>query len=294
MNSIQDCYVMNNGMKIPCMGFGTYKTAENQDVRVLKDAIRSGYRYFDTASLYHTETELGIAIRESKLPREDFFVVSKLWADQMGYHETKKALQESLERLQMDSIDIYLIHWPRISEKVTNWKQLNIDTWKAMEELVGEGKTKAIGLSNFLPHHIEVIMENCEIKPVVNQLELHPGYMQYATVQYCKERGILVQAWSPLGRQRIMNHPLLKELAAKYKVSVAQVCLRFLHQLDIIPLPKASTFERMKENQNIFGFEISREDMYRILTLPECGWSGEFPDPEFAQKKNDRKVVATS
>ena len=290
MKSIYDCYTMNNGMKIPCMGFGTYKAAEGNDATVIKTAIEAGFRYFDTASLYYTEEALGQAIKESGIPREEFFIVSKMWTDQMGYDNVKKALEESLAKLQMDYLDIYLIHWPRSSENYEEWKSITKDTWKAMEELQKEGKIRALGLSNFLPHHIKHILEICEVKPVVNQLELHPGYMQYATVKYCEEHDILVQAWSPLGRFRMADNALLMHLLEKYQVSFAQLCLRFLIQLGIIPLPKASSMERMKQNMDVFGFDIEEEDMYRILTMPECGWSGEYPDPELALKKSCMKI----
>lgn len=277
-------------MKIPCMGFGTYKAAEGNDATVIKTAIEAGFRYFDTASLYYTEEALGQAIKESGIPREEFFIVSKMWTDQMGYDNVKKALEESLAKLQMDYLDIYLIHWPRSSENYEEWKSITKDTWKAMEELQKEGKIRALGLSNFLPHHIKHILEICEVKPVVNQLELHPGYMQYATVKYCEEHDILVQAWSPLGRFRMADNALLMHLLEKYQVSFAQLCLRFLIQLGIIPLPKASSMERMKQNMDVFGFDIEEEDMYRILTMPECGWSGEYPDPELALKKSCMKI----
>ena len=290
MNSIYDCYTMNNGMKIPCMGFGTYKAAEGNDATVIKTAIEAGYRYFDTASLYYTEEALGQAIKESGIPREEFFIVSKMWTDQLGYDKVKIALEESLTKLQMDYLDIYLIHWPRASENYNEWKSVCTDTWKAMEALQKEGKIKALGLSNFLPHHMKHILDNCEIKPVVNQLELHPGYMQYATLKYCEDHDILVQAWSPLGRFRMADNPLLIQMTEKYNVSFAQLCLRFLIQLGIIPLPKASSMERMKQNMDVFGFEIEEEDMYRILTMPECGWSGEYPDPELALKKSCMKI----
>lgn len=178
MESIYDCFKLNNGMKIPCVGFGTYKAAERNNVEVLKTAIEAGYRYFDTASFYQTEDFLGQAIRESNLPREDFFLVSKMWKDEMGYQQTKDALEKSLKRLGTDYLDIYLIHWPRPSADCENWKELDLETWRAMEELQKEGKIRGLGLSNFLPHHIKNILENGTVKPVVNQLELHPGYMQ--------------------------------------------------------------------------------------------------------------------
>jgi len=284
MESIYDCFKLNNGMKIPCVGFGTYKAAERNNVEVLKTAIEAGYRYFDTASFYQTEDFLGQAIRESNLPREDFFLVSKMWKDEMGYQQTKDALEKSLKRLGTDYLDIYLIHWPRPSADCENWKELDLETWRAMEELQKEGKIRGLGLSNFLPHHIKNILENGTVKPVVNQLELHPGYMQQAAVQYCKEHGIQMQAWSPIGRRRILEDGLILELAGKYQVSSAQLCLRFLLQNDIIPLPKSSSMERMKQNMDLFHFEISEEDVSRLATMPQAGWSGEHPDPELAQK----------
>ena len=284
MESIYDCFKLNNDMKIPCVGFGTYKAAEGNHVEVLKTAIEAGYRYFDTASFYQTEDFLGQAIRESNLPREDFFLVSKMWKDEMGYQQTKDALEKSLKRLGTDYLDIYLIHWPRPSADCENWKELDLETWRAMEELQKEGKIRGLGLSNFLPHHIKNILENGTVKPVVNQLELHPGYMQQAAVQYCKEHGIQMQAWSPIGRRRILEDGLILELAGKYQVSPAQLCLRFLLQNDIIPLPKSSSMERMKQNMDLFHFEISEEDVSRLATMPQAGWSGEHPDPELAQK----------
>ena len=284
MESIYDCFKLNNDMKIPCVGFGTYKAAEGNNVEVFKTAIEAGYRYFDTASFYQTEDFLGQAIRESNLPREDFFLVSKMWKDEMGYQQTKDALEKSLKRLGTDYLDIYLIHWPRPSADCENWKELDLETWRAMEELQKEGKIRGLGLSNFLPHHIKNILENGTVKPVVNQLELHPGYMQQAAVQYCKEHGIQMQAWSPIGRRRILEDGLILELAGKYQVSPAQLCLRFLLQNDIIPLPKSSSMERMKQNMDLFHFEISEEDVSRLATMPQAGWSGEHPDPELAQK----------
>ena len=284
MESIYDCFKLNNDMKIPCVGFGTYKAAEGNNEEVLKTAIEAGYRYFDTASFYQTEDFLGQAILESNLPREDFFLVSKMWKDEMGYQQTKDALEKSLKRLGTDYLDIYLIHWPRPSAACENWKELDLETWRAMEELQKEGKIRGLGLSNFLPHHIKNILENGTVKPVVNQLELHPGYMQQAAVQYCKEHGIQMQAWSPIGRRRILEDGLILELAGKYQVSPAQLCLRFLLQNDIIPLPKSSSMERMKQNMDLFHFEISEEDVSRLATMPQAGWSGEHPDPELAQK----------
>lgn len=284
-----EVYTLKNGVEIPCLGFGTYKTTVNGDCSSIKLAIEAGYRYFDTASFYNTEEALGTAVKESGIPREEFFLVSKLWKTEMGYEETKKALTSSLECLQTDYLDGYLIHWPRSSEQA-DWKEECLATWRALEEAYEAGRVRAIGCSNFLPHHLDWILKNCRIQPMMNQLELHPGYMQLEAVRYCKEHDIVLQAWSPLGRLRVMDNKLIGELAEKYQVSKAQICLRFLYQQNIIPIPKASSLERMRENQDIFSFEIEQEDMYRLLCMPQCGWSKEYPDPELAEKINTAVV----
>lgn len=273
-------YMLNNNMQIPEIGFGTYKVNPEENKRIFKLALEAGYRYFDTASFYENEEALGEVLKESGIPREELFIASKVWKTEMGYEETKKALERSLERLQMDYLDLYLIHWPIPSADCKDWKQLDIETWKAMEELQKEGKIKAIGLSNFLPHHIENILQNCTIKPVVDQLELHPGYMQEAAVNYCQENGIAVQAWSPVARGRIFDNKFLLALAEKYQVSVASICLQYLRQRNILIIPKASHLERMKENLRESGFELEREEMQKITSMPQCGWGGGHPDPE--------------
>ena len=278
MNSINDTYILNNGTRIPCMGFGTYKAADGNNAQIIRTAIDRGYRYFDTASFYETEDYVGQAIRESKIAREDFFLASKAWKNEMGYKEVKDAFVQTLNRLGTEYLDLYLIHWPLPTPDYDDWKELDRQTWRALEELYKEGKVRAIGLSNFLPHHIMSLMEHCEIKPMVNQIEFHPGYTQEATVRYCQENDIQVQAWSPIGRGRVLEDPLMLELSRKYQVSVAQICLRYALQKKVIPLPKSSSEERMRQNQDIFSFEISTEDMSRIDTMPQTGWSGEHPD----------------
>lgn len=284
MKTFADKYTLLNGMTIPGMGFGTYNPKGGDSVEMVRTAIRAGYRYFDTASLYETERALGQAVKESGIPREDFFLVSKVWIDEMGYEETRVALHRTLERLQTDYLDLYLIHWPRRIEGDTDWKQIDLDTWRAMEEMKKEGLIRGLGLSNFLPHHLDNILENGTEKPLVDQLEIHPGYSQEAAVSYCKSKGIVVQAWSPLGRSRILENEFFQALAKKYNKSVAQICLRFLIQKDIIPLVKSANFERMKENQNIFDFEISREDMQMLECMPQDTWLGEHPDFHIPKK----------
>lgn len=280
LTNIHDTYTLNNGVKLPWAAFGTYKAAQGNNVEILKMAIDSGYRYFDTASFYGTEEYLGQAIKMSGIPREEFFIASKMWKDEMGYEEAKKAFAGSLKKLGTDYLDLYLIHWPLPQPGHETWKALDIETWRALEELYEEGRVRAIGLSNFLPHHIENLLENCRVKPMADQLEFHPGYTQEAAVRYCQEHGILVQAWSPIGRGRVLEDELIAGMASKYGVSPAQICLRYALQRDVLPLPKSSSEERMRQNQDLFSFEISGEDMYRIDTMPQTGWSGEHPDRE--------------
>lgn len=291
METINTFYTLNNGMKIPCLGFGTYNEREDDNLKIIHTAIENGYRFFDTASIYETERVLGQAVRESKIPREEFIIESKLWIDEMGYDNAKAAFNATLDRLQMDYIDLYLIHWPRqTGDENENWKELDLETWRAMEELVDEGKVKALGVSNFLPHHLENLLANCRIKPVVDQLELHPGYSQEAAVAYCLAHDIRPMAWSPLGRGRenaLAGNAILEKLAGKYGKSVPQINLRFLVQKGILPIPKASTPAHMQSNMDIFSFELSGEDMWRLSCMPQTTWLGEHPDFYIPQRKSN-------
>lgn len=268
--------VLSNGVKMPNLAFGTFKVNEGDDVQVILDAIEAGYRHFDTAAFYNTEEALGKAIKKSGIPREEFFVTTKVWKTYMGYEGAKKSFEESLEKLDMDYVDLLLIHWPRPDEK-SDWKKLDIETWKAFEETYKEGRAKAIGVSNFLNHHIQNILDNCEVVPMVNQIEFHPGYIQKDVVDFDKEHGIVVEAWSPLGRERVFKDELLNKLAQKYGKSVAQICLAFALQMDVVPLPKSSSVERMKQNMDI-DFELEEEDFEKIVNMEEMGWSGLDPD----------------
>lgn len=284
-------FLLENGMELPCIGFGTYNEKDGDNLAIIRTAIDEGYRFFDTASIYETERALGQAIRDSGLPREDFIIESKLWVDEMGYEGAKKAFAATLERLQMDYIDLYLIHWPRqTGEPDENWKQLDLDTWRAMEELVDEGKIRALGCSNFLPHHLENLLANCRIKPVVDQLELHPGYSQEAAVSYCMAHGIRPMAWSPLGRGRenaLAGNAVLEKLAARYGKSIPQINLRFLVQKGILPIPKASTPAHMKSNRDIFDFTLSEDDMWTLTCMPQTTWLGEHPDFHIPGRKSN-------
>lgn len=271
-------YQLSNGLKIPQLGFGTYKATDEECIQSVKDALNEGYRLIDTAAKYENEVAVGKGIAESGVPREEILVTTKVWRDELGYENTKKAFAQSLEKLNLGYIDLYLIHWPANGRNYTNWQQTNNETWRALEELYNEGKIKAIGVSNFFPEHLETLLEFATIKPVVNQIEFHPGYWQKEVTEFCRKNDILLEAWSPLGRGRVFKNELLQQLALKYQKSVSQVCLRWIIQHGVIPIPKSSTIERIKENLDVFDFELSNEDVENIDRLPQFGFSGELPD----------------
>ena len=271
-------YTLSNGVQIPGVGFGCYKLPEENGEQVLLSAIQAGYRHFDTASVYGTEEVLGRAVRACGLPREELFLTTKLWKDQMD--DPRTAFRQSMEALGCSYADLYLIHWPRPDLERADWRELDLSVWRYLEELYSAGEVRAIGVSNFLPHHLLPLLEHCRVRPMVDQLEYHPGYSQEAAVAFCQANGILVEGWSPVGRMRLKDDPLLVELAAKYGVTVPQLCLRFAVETGVFPLPKSSSPARMAENLDLFGFQLSREDLFRLKTMPQTGWGGEHPDRE--------------
>ena len=278
MKSLEDTFTLQNGYKIPCIGYGTWQTPDGDTARkAVKCAIESGYRHIDAAAAYDNEEGVGQGIRESGIDRSRLFVTSKLWNAQRGYDKTIQAFEKSLKALELDYLDLYLIHWPASAHQYENWEEINKDTWRAFMDLYKSGKVKAIGVSNFLPHHLEALM-GMEIAPMVNQIEVHPGLLQEEVLSYCRKNEILVEAWSPLGSGRVLGHPVLKEIAASYGKSVAQLCIRWVLQQGVLPLPKSITPSRIKENAEVFDFEITKEDMNKIKALGEFGGSGLHPD----------------
>lgn len=279
MISLQGKYKLSNGIEIPEVGFGTWQTPDGDTaVNAVKWALEYGYRHIDTAAGYGNEKSVGRAIRESGIPREEIFITSKLKNTDRGYENTIKAFQHTLSELEFDYIDLYLIHWPATLHQFTDWQQINQDTWRAIEELYEDGKIKAIGLSNFLPHHINSVLETAKVKPMVNQIEFHPGFTQADTVKFSQEQGMLVEAWSPLGTGKMLQNPQLNEIAKRYEVSVAQLCIKWCLQSGVLPLPKSVTQERIRENLDLEGFSIADEDMRIINNLPYIGGSGLNPD----------------
>ena len=266
-------FKLSNGIEIEPIGFGTYLANPGS---VLK-AAEAGYRYFDTASMYKNEEMVGEELKASGIDRKDLFIASKIWPSEFGYEETFEAFERSINKLQTDYLDLYLMHWP-ILEGDKQWKSHLVNTWKAICELYKEGKIKSIGVSNFLPHHLKLIEENSDILPMVNQLELHMGYLQEYAVEYCRERGIHAQAWSPLGRGKVREDKNVVRMAEKYLVSPEKLMLRFLNQQGISIIPKTNNEERMRDNLNIFDFTIEEYDMSFMKSLPQIGYSGEHPD----------------
>lgn len=253
---------LRNGIDMPNIGFGTSLIEGEECVSNIRQALQAGYRHIDTASVYKNESYIGKAIKESNLPREEIFITSKVWKDSMGYENTIKSFNNSLQDLGLDYIDLFLIHWPR-----NNDEKLNIDTWKALEDLYKQKKVRAIGLSNFLKHHLEIILNNCEIVPMVDQLEFHPGLTRKETLEFCKENDIVVEAWAPLGKGKMLQNEDLVRISNKYNKSVAQICIKWCLQNGVVPLPKTTNWNRMLENKDVFDFTISDEDMNFINNM---------------------------
>ena len=289
-------FTLRNGVEIPCLGFGTYSRSFDFTKEAFLDALSVGYRHLDTASLYKDEDLIGQAIKESGIPRKELFITTKVWKNQMGYQGTLDSFEQSAKRLSCDYVDLFLIHWPvpefgtavdtvRPPETANiPWQTLCQETWRAMETLYREGKVRAIGVSNFLPHHLMSIYETAQVEPMVNQIEFHPGYTQQYTVDWCQSRGIQVEAWRPMAKQFLANNPLMLELSAQYGKSVAQLCIRFALQMGVLPMPSSKNRGRMLENKDVFDFEISPFDLSRMATLPQTAWSGMHPDMDRQQE----------
>ncbi|MBR4925969.1 MAG: aldo/keto reductase [Prevotella sp.] len=272
---------LNNGVLIPQPGFGTFMTKDGEEaIQAVRWAVETGYRHIDTAAIYNNEKGVGEGIRQCGVSREELFVTSKVWNSERGYDKTLKAFDKTMNDLGLDYLDLYLIHWPA-NERQFGKKasKLNQETWRAMEKLYEEGRIKAIGVSNFMPHHIERLIEKATVKPAVNQIEFHPGLLQKECVEFCKEQEITVEAWSPLGRGELIFDELLMGLAEKYGSTVAQLIIRWVMQHDIVPLVKSTKQTRIEENFQVFDFEISSEDMQRIDEMKPVRMG---PDPDDA------------
>ena len=257
---------LNNGVLIPQPGFGTFLTPDGETaVNAVRCAIEQGYRHIDTAAVYGNEVSVGEGIRQGGVPREELFVTSKVWNTERGYETTLRAFDKTLKDLGLDYLDLYLIHWPANTLQFGDAADgINQETWRALEKLYNEGMIRAIGLSNFMPHHLEAVLQKAEVMPAIDQIEYHPGFLQQECVDYCKEKGIVVEAWSPLGRGSVLFDELLMGLAEKYGSTVAQLVVRWVMQKGIVPLVKSITPSRIEENYQVFDFQIMDEDMALI------------------------------
>ena len=278
MKSVKDTFKIYNGVEIPCMGLGTWQSPDETAKNAVLAALSHDYRLIDTAAAYGNEKGVGEGIKASGLKREEIFVTSKLRNADHGYKATLEAFDLTMEKLDLEYLDLYLIHWPNPIQYRTHWEEATAGTWKAFEELYEKGKIKAIGISNFLPHHIETLMKTAKIKPMVNQLKLCPGVAQDETVDYCKKQGIVVEAYSPFGTGMIFGNEDMKKLSAKYGKTVGQLCLRWCLEKEFVSLPKSANPMRIRENAEIFDFELSKEDIEFISNLK--GVCGEAPDPD--------------
>ncbi|SDJ41750.1 aldo/keto reductase [Salimicrobium halophilum] len=254
--NIASTVTLSNGVKIPQLGLGVYKVDESEAKDTVLSALDLGYRHIDTASFYGNERQVGDALQETDIPREDIFVTTKVWNDEQGYEETMKAFERSIEKLQTDYVDLYLIHWP-VPGKFQ-------DTWRALEHLYEQGRVRAIGVCNFQEHHLEKLLETAEVTPVVDQVEFHPRLYQKGLLDFCREKEMRVEAWAPLGRAKYFDAPVLQSLAEKHKKTPAQIILRWELQHGIITIPKSTKRQRQKENAEVFDFELSPEDMNEV------------------------------
>lgn len=277
IDSLISTTTLHNGVEMPWIGLGVFKVQDGEEVvRSVKSALNAGYRSIDTAAIYKNEEGVGRAIAESNVPREELFITTKLWNADQGYDTTLKAFDESLEKLGLDYLDLYLIHWPLPS------RGKYVDTWKALEKLYKDGRVRAIGVSNFKIHHLEEIITNCEIVPMVNQVEYHPRFNQRELHEYCKKNKIQLEAWSPLMQGGLLEDPVLVEIAEKYNKSTAQVIIRWDLQTEVITIPKSTKPHRIAENADIFDFELSQEDMEKINDLNQD--KRMFADPDEFEK----------
>lgn len=279
-DSLTDTKELVNGVKIPIIGFGTWQSQNGAEAyNAVKWALAAGYRHLDTAAVYGNEKSVGQAIKDSQISRDELFVTTKLWNSQRDtYEHVLQAFQDSLQRLELDYVDLYLIHWPVPTEYHERWQQVNADSWRAMEEIYRSGKAKAIGISNFQPHHIRELQKTWEIAPMVNQIFLNPGDPQTELVKLNQDLQILTEAYSPLGTGNLLHQEVIEEIAHNHRKSVAQILIRWSLEAGFVPLPKSTHEKYIQENTQVFDFELTFEDHQKLNALAGKTAQHENPD----------------
>ncbi|KJS61906.1 aldo/keto reductase [Streptomyces rubellomurinus] len=263
---------LNNGVEIPQLGFGVFQVPDDETAAAVTSALQAGYRSIDTAAIYGNETGVGRALAASGLPREELFVTTKLWNSDQGYDATLRAFDASLAKLGLEQIDLYLIHWP------TPARDLYLDSWRALERLAAEGRIRAAGVSNFQPAHLRRLLDTSELVPAVNQVELHPGLQQAELRAFHAEHGIATEAWSPLAQGAVLDDAAITAIAGRTGKSAAQVVLRWHLQLGTIVIPKSVTPARIRQNLDVFDFQLTDEDMAAIAATDRGLRTGPHPD----------------
>lgn len=275
--SEQDTITLRGGVRIPCLGFGTWKMPPEVAKTAVQEAIKTGYRHIDTATAYCNETGVGAGIQMSGVKREEIFLVTKLPNADHGYAQTKVSLDGALHNLSMDHVDAYLIHWPVVEEQKHRYEEDICETWRAVLDLKKEGKLRVAGVSNFMIEHLELLKKNGMELPELNQTQFHPQCTERELRAYCEKEQILVEAWSPLIQGQAWERDILLRMAEKYEKSVAQICVRFCLQSHVLPIPKSTHPDRMRNNAAVFDFVINEEDMREIETLECFGRIGSNP-----------------
>lgn len=270
---------LSNGIEIPRIGLGTWQITNREKLGVLlNEAYQIGYRLIDTAAAYSNEISLGKGISKWNLPRQELFLTDKVWNSNRGFQEVQDACRTSLKKLKTDYLDLYLVHWPASMAVHENWEEINAETWRGMEQLYQDGLIRAIGVCNFRKHHLLALQKTAKFLPMINQVELHPGMPQLEILEYCQKMGIAVEASSPLGIGQVLNNAKILDIAKSKEKSAAQICLRWEVQKGVIVIPRTSNKERLKENIDLWDFELSQEEMSILDDIPYCGGLGIDPD----------------
>lgn len=282
----EQMHTLSNGSQMPVLAYGTWKIENGAaTTEAVKQAIIAGYRHIDTAAAYGNDFAAGKAVKQCGVPREELFITNKLWNAYRGYEQTIAACKRTLKMLKLEYLDAYLIHWPASPAQYGDWEERNLETWRGMEQLVEEGLVRNIGVSNFLPIHLQGILEYGSVRPAINQFEMHPGKKQEEVIRFCRENGICPMAWSPMGHGALLQNGIILKIAKEAGKSPAQVCLKYVLQKGLALVNRSVNPERMKENRKLFDFSLSQEQLEEIDRLEGIADSGLNPDDPGLEEK---------